>query len=251
MALTDHVAILLGHSLNVARLNKKKTRSDFYAQVALPPAAVMDIAALVAEVYPGVPLNSLEVNCQTNAQQSKPFAGVPADWYIVRLASAFAPELYAADGVTPIPVDQARTHFFSGQRVRVHSTAWGWKNEFGKSGASFNLHGVMDAGQGGERLAIGNGGQAGAAFKAHGNPNATPTGGANNPNGNPFAGATTQGNQSAGAGAATAANSTGSVAAAAPAGQTGNPFATGSGAGAQSGNPFAQQAANTGNPFAA
>lgn len=173
MALIDHTAILLGHSLDVARLNKKKTRSDFYAQVALPPSAINDVAALVGEVYPGVPLTTIEVNCKPNAQQTTPFVGVPSDWYILRLASQFAPELYAADGTTAVPNANARSAFYSGMRVRVHSGAWAWKNEFGKSGASFNLFGMMDAGQGGERLAIGGGGSA-AVFAAHGNPNAQP-----------------------------------------------------------------------------
>lgn len=171
MALTDHVGILLGHSFDVARMNKKKTRADFYAQIAFPPAVVPELAALVAAAYPGIALNTLEVNIKTNAQQVKPFVGIPADWYVIRFASQFAPELYAADGATQIPANEARQRFFAGMRVRLHSSAWGWKNEFGKSGASFNLLGVMDAGQGGEKLAIG-GGQAGAAFAAHGNPNA-------------------------------------------------------------------------------
>lgn len=220
MAITDHVAILLGHSLDVARLNKKKTRADFYAQFAFPPAAINDLAALVTEIYPGVPLASLEVNLQTNAQQSKPFVGVPADWYILRAASQFAPELYAADGVTVIPTAEARQRFFAGMRVRLHTSAWGWKNEFGKSGASFNLLGVMDAGVGGERLAIGGGGQSAAAFASHANPNA----------------------QS-------------SVAAVTGAPAGGNPFggqqqAQQTAAPAASANPFAQPAQTASNPFA-
>jgi len=222
MALTDHVAILLGHSLDVPRLNKKKTRSDFYAQFALPPAAAAEVAALVSAVYPGVPLGTLDVNFKTNAQQDKPFPGVPSDWFIIRMASQYAPELYAADGETLIPSTAARGHFFAGMKVRVHSSAWGWKNEFGKSGASFNLHAIMDAGQGGERLQIGQGGQAGAAFKAHGNPNAAPV--------------QTQGQ--------TVAEQ-----------NTGNPFGgqqqANAGAQVQGANPFAQpQAASNGNPFA-
>lgn len=219
MALTDHVAILLGHSLDVARLNKKKTRADFYAQIAVPPAAAKDVAALVAEVYPGVDLATIEVNFKTNAQQAKPFVGVPGDWFVLRLASQFAPELYAADGTTRIENGAARSQFFAGQRVRVASSAWPWKNEFGKSGASFNLLGVMDAGVGGERLAIGGGG-AGVAFAAHANPNAAPA----------------------------AAPGTNAATVATPA--TGNPFSAQAAQPAQSANPFAQSAPAAANPFA-
>jgi len=174
MALTDHVAILLGHSLDVARLNKKKTRSDFYAQVALPPAAAADVAALVSAIYPGIPLASIEVNFKTNAQQPKPFVGVPNDWFILRMASQFAPELFAADGVTRIANNEARSKFFAGMRVRVHSGAWAWKGDHGPA-ASFNLFGVMDAGLGGDRLQIGSAGAgAASAFASHANPNAVP-----------------------------------------------------------------------------
>lgn len=220
MALTDHVAILLGHALDVPRLNKKKTRSDYYAQIALPPAAVGDVGALVGAAYPGVPLASIDVNFKTNAQQDKPFPGVPADWYILRLASQITPELYAADGAV-IPNPEARGRFFAGMKVRVHSSAWAWKNEFGKSGASFNLLGVMDAGIGGDRLQIGTSGSA-AAFANYANPNATPA-----------------------------------VQQPAPAAQqpapSANPFGgqqVGAGAAAQGANPFAQQAAGNANPFA-
>jgi len=240
MALTNHVGILLGHSFDVARLNKKRTRSDFYAQFAFPPAALNDLAALVGAIYPGVPLNTLEVNILPNAQQSKPFPGVPADWYVVRCASQFAPELYGADGAL-IPTAEARSRFFAGMKVRLHSSAWSWKNEFGKSGASFNLLGVMDAGQGGERLAIGNGANgSAAAFGGHANPNAVsaPT----TQTANPFGAAVAQVGQSVGAGAGMAQNATGF---AAPAG---NPFG---GAPAQSANPFAQQTSANANPFAA
>jgi len=215
MALTDHVAILLGHALDVPRLNKKKTRSDYYAQIALPPTAVNDVAALVGAAYPGVPLASIDVNFKTNAQQDKPFPGVPADWYILRLASQITPELYAADG-SVIPNPEARGRFFAGMKVRVHSSAWAWKNEFGKSGASFNLLGVMDAGVGGDRLQIGTSGSA-AAFANYANPNAAPaaTGQQTAPAGNPFGGQQTT-----------------------------------AGAPAQGANPFAQQAAGNANPFA-
>lgn len=210
MALTDHIAILLTHSLDVARLNRKKTRSDYYAQFAVPPAAAGDVAALVAEVYPNVALSTLDVNFKTNVQQTKPFPGVPNDWFIIRMATQHAPELYAADGKTVIPNADARRRFFAGMRVRVASSAWGWVNEFGKSGASFNLNGVMDAGVGGERLAIGSG-SAGAAFAAHGQAAAPAAA-------NPFAGA-----------------------ASAPA-----PAA----APAAGGNPFAQATTGNANPFA-
>lgn len=242
MALTDHVAILLGHSFDVARLNKKKTRADFYAQFALPPAAAAEIAALVAAIYPGVPLSTLEVNFTTNAQQAKPFPGVPSDWFIVRMASQFAPELYAADGVTRVDNAQARSAFFAGMRVRVHSSAWGWKNEFGKSGASFNLLGVMDAGQGGERLSIGNAANgAGSAFATHASPNAQPSVHAT-PTVNPFAAAGAPAASSAAAVVGTVPNAMGTAPAVGV-----NPFAA---ATAASVNPFAQAAPAALNPFA-
>lgn len=242
MALTDHVAILLGHSLDVPRLNKKKTRSDYYAQIAFPPAALNDLAALVAAAYPGVPLNTLEVNIAPNAQQAKPFVGVPADWYVVRFASTFTPELYAADGTTQIPHTTARSTFYSGMKVRVHSSAWGWTNEFKKSGASFNLLGLMDAGAGGERLAIG-GGHAGAAFAAHANPNAAPQNGAGGA-GSPFGAQAAPVAQSAHAAVATAPSATAFAQPAAQFAQVGavaagNPFQQNAGAAAQGANPFA------------
>lgn len=221
MALTDHIAILLGHSLDVARLNKKKTRADFYAQVAVPPAAAIDVAALVADTYPGVPLTSIEVNFKTNAQQDKPFVGVPSDWFILRMASQMAPELVCADGVTRVAHTEARSKFFAGMKVRVVSTAWAWKNDFGKSGASFNLNGLMDAGIGGERLQIG-GGVVGNAFTAYGNPNATLAAAAN-----PFSAPQTQQTQ------------------------TVTPQQAQPAAAEVSANPFAQTApTNTANPFA-
>lgn len=239
MAITDHVAILLGHSLDVPRLNKKKTRSDYYAQVALPPAAIGDLAELVGSIYPGVPLSTLEVNILPNERQAKPFPGVPSDWYIIRLASTFAPELYGADG-SQFPVQEARSRFFAGMRVRIHTSAWPWKSEFGKSGASFNLHGVMDAGQGGERLAIGGGAnQAGAAFKQFADPTKAPAPiGAASGSAAAFAAV---GNP----GAQVAANAN-------PFAAGGNPGAVGA-APAGNANPFAQQTGNAagagGNPF--
>lgn len=211
MAITDHVAILLTHSLDVARLNKKKTKSDFYAQLALPPAAAADVAALVAEIYPNVALSSLEVNFKTNAQQAKPFPGVPADWFIIRCASQIPAELYSSDGKI-IPNAEARSRFFAGMKVRLASNAWAWTNEFGKAGASFNLNGIMDAGLGGDRLAIGSG-SAGAAFAAHAQP--APAAAAS-----PFA---------------TAAPAVAPIAAPAPAANA---------------NPFAQTTPTNANPFA-
>lgn len=197
MSIDSHIAILLGHSLHEARMNKKKTRAEFYAQVALPLAAATDVAALVSALYPGVPLGTIEVNFKTNAQQEKPFPGVPADWCVLRMASQYAPELYAADGVTPIPVSLAKQHFFAGMRVRINTSAWPWKNDFGKSGASFNLHGLMDAGLGGDRLQIGGGAGSGSVFASHANPNAVPQTGittalAAKLAGNPFAAQQTQ-----------------------------------------------------------
>lgn len=227
MALTDHVAILTHHSLAQATPNKMKAGNplEFYALIALPPAAGADLGAIATVAANGAPLGNFEMNVSTNAQAKKPIAGIPADWFVIRGATQFAP--YIADA-TGAQLDQAnpehqqiiRSTFYAGKKVRAALSAFSW-NYQGKHGISFNLSGVMDAGEQGVRLAIGNG-EVVNAFQKYANPNAAPAA---------VSGAGTQ------------------AVAAAPAG---NPFAAQQGAQpAQSVNPFAQTAPlASANPFA-
>ena len=195
MAITDHIAILTHHALAAAQPNKKKQgRMEFYVLAAFPPTAIGDLGALVQAVYPGANISQISVNLKTNAQQAKPIPGVPSDWYIVRAATQFAPYLADETGKQIIDPNVVRAAFFAGMKVRVSLSAFSWTQD-GVPGASFNVNGVMLAGQG-ERLAIGNGATANA-FAGYANPNATPAAvpGQNaqtvaTPNtGNPFGGA--------------------------------------------------------------
>lgn len=222
MAITDHVAILTHHALAAPQPNKKKqNRMEYYVLAAFPPAAIGDLAGLVQAIYPGAQLSQISVNLKTNAQQTKPIPGVPSDWYIVRAATQFAPYLCNEAGQQITDVNQARSTFYAGMKVRVSLSAFSWTQD-GVPGASFNVDGVMLAGQG-ERLAIGNGKTA-SAFMAHANPNA-----AQQPVPDANAQTVAQPN-------------------------TGNPFGgqqpVNVGAVAQGANPFAQQQATGSNPFA-
>lgn len=220
MALTDHIAILTHHALAVATPNKKKAGQplEFYALIAFPPAAANDLAAVASTVTNGAPLANFEIGISTNAQAKKPIPGIPADWFVVRAATQFAPYVADTTGAqlrqdVPADVVSIRSTFYAGKKIRAALTAFSWIYD-GRHGISFNLAGVMDAGEAGERLSIGNG-EVVNAFSKHANPNATPV-----------------------AGAAAAGN---------PFGGTANTAATP----AASGNPFAQSAPAAGNPFAA
>lgn len=238
MALTDHVAILAHASLDVPRVNRLNPDKPaaFYAQIAFPPAAGPDLQALAAAVAPGGNFAGLEVGVKTNGQLAKPLPGIPADWFVVRSSTQFAP--YVADGAgnhldqgNPANHATIKTQFYAGKKVRAALSAFAWTfAQTGRRGISFNLQGVM-ASDDGERLNIGQGVVVNA-FQQYADPSkaasVTPVPGANaqtqtqGPSGNPFANTGGQPAQQANAGAA-----------------------------AQSGNPFAQQASGAqGNPFA-
>lgn len=247
MDITSHVAILAHSSLDVPRINKLNPQKPaaFFAQLAFPPSAGADLQALAAAVAPGGNFAGMEVGVKTNGSLAKPLPGVPADWFVVRTSTQYAP--YVADGAG-MQLDQGnpanhatiKTQFYAGKKVRAAISAFAWQHAAtGRRGISFNLNGIM-ACEDGDRLNIGQGVTVNA-FQKYADPAKATTATA----ANPFAAATAQAGQSAGAVAGTAANAMGS---AAPAVQ-GNPFAAAGSA--QSANPFAQQpAANAGNPFA-
>lgn len=176
MALTDHIAILTHAALAEPVVNKKKASkpSEFYALIAFPPAAGNDLADLAKQVAPGGNLAGLSMNVKPNSKQGKPIPGVPDDWFIVRAATQFAPYIADAHGKQ---MDQStdaaaiRTKFYAGKKIRAALTAFAW-NYDGKPGVSYNLAGVMEAGDG-ERLAIGN--SAPAAFEKYADKSAPTT----------------------------------------------------------------------------
>lgn len=223
MAITDHIAIL-AHSALVAKVkNKNNDRMEFYAVLAFPPSAANDLMSVFTDRTNGAPLGNFKISVSTNAQSKKPIAGVPGDWFVVRSATQYAPFLSDVQGVQLDQDDVAqhgtiRQTFYAGKRVRASISAWSWVNKTGEHGLSLNLHGIMDAGVEGERLAIGN--SAANAFAQHAKPNA-------------------QG----------AADVLSNTPAAAPA--TANPFGGPQTAAASSANPFQQAApAASTNPFA-
>jgi Protein of unknown function (DUF2815) len=232
MAITDHIAILAHSSLDVPRVNRLNPQkpASFYAQIAFPPSAASELAALAQAVAPGGNLAGLEVGVKTNGALAKPLPGIPADWFVVRSSTQFAP--YVADGAgnqldqnNPATHGMIKTQFYAGKKVRAALSAFAWTYAAtGKRGISFNLNGVMAADEG-ERLNIG-AGVVVNAFQQYADPSKAASNvvvpGANaqtvaaTPAGNPF----------------------GTQTAAQPAAQP-----------AASANPFAQQVA-AGNPFA-
>lgn len=227
--ITDHVAILASHALAQQAANELKGgKLEYYAVVAFPPAAGADIMALMASVATGGDISKYEHSVKQNQHTKKPIVGIPGDWLIVRAATQFPPYIADAAGAQLSQADPAqqaaiRSVFYAGKRVRAAINAYAW-NFKGKDGISFNIDGVMDAGEAGERLNIGQGATVNA-FAAHANPNAVtqPAPGTN----------------------AQTANT--------PAAQ-GNPFggtpATQTAAPAASVDPFAQAPAANANPFA-
>lgn len=192
MALTDHIAILTHAALAEPVVNKKKANkpSEFYALIAFPPHAGADLADLAKQVAPGGNLAGLSMNVKPNSQQSKPIPGVPGDWYVVRAATQFAPYIADAHGRQMDQSTEAsaiRTKFYAGKKIRAALTAFAW-NYDGKPGVSYNLAGVMEAGDG-ERLAIGN--SAPAAFEKYVDKSA-PTSTSQPAQNNPFGGSPTQ-----------------------------------------------------------
>lgn len=222
MALHEHEAILLHSSLAEARKSKKldkktgQPRFEYYAKIAYPPAAGADIMAVVNEVAPGTPINRVQV--KPNAKWETPVPGIPDDWLVLRAATQFAPDVYSRAGQHLQQdkfADTIKASFYPGRKVRTILSAFAW-NYDGKSGVSFNLVGVMDAGEG-TRLNIGTEGAAAEAFGAYADPTAVDQSGTN-----PFGNATT----------ATGGDQSTQVP---PTGNNGNPF---------------QQSTSNGNPFA-
>lgn len=162
MALDQHVAILAHSSLDVPRVNRLNPQkpASFYAQIAFPPAAGADLKALAAAVAPGGNFAGLEVGVKTNGQLAKPLPGIPADWFVIRSSTQFAP--YVADGAgnhldqnNPANHGLIKSTFYAGKKVRAALSAFFWTYPAtGKRGISFNLQGVM-ASDDGERLNIG------------------------------------------------------------------------------------------------
>ena len=230
MSLMDHVAIVTHNSLAGATVNKLNPQKppEFFALIAFPPAAVGELQAIAQQAAGAAPLANFQIGIQTNGQKGNDkLPGIPDDWFVVRAATQYAPYICDATGTqleqaNPEHASIIKSTFYAGKKVRAALSAYAW-NFKGKNGISFNLAGVMDAGEQSERMNIGVGVVANA-FAGYANPNAAPAAvpGQNaqmvaTPNtGNPFGGA-------------------------APA-QTGAP--------AQSANPFAQSAPAGGNPFA-
>lgn len=224
--IAEHVAILASHSLAQATPNKMKGgKLEYYAVLAFPPAAGADLFALMTSVAAGGDVSKYEHSVKQNQHTSKPIAGIPGDWLIVRAATQFPPYLADAAGTQLAQGSQSgetliRQTFYAGKRVRAALNAFTWEFK-GKHGISFNPDGIMDAGEAGERLNIG-GGATVNAFQKYANPNAAP---AVQPGAN-------------------------AQSATAPAAQ-GNPFgATQTAAPAASADPFAQRPPANANPFA-
>jgi hypothetical protein len=235
--ITDFGCILTSHALAAPIPNKLKANKplEYYAVLAFEPAAGATLFALAqeaalkkfgnAQVGPGTPV---ELAVAVNAQQSKPIAGIPGDWLIVRAATQYAPYIANERG-EQVTGEAVRPLFYAGKKVRAAIAAYGWTYDAtGRRGVNFNLNGVMAANDG-ERLNIG-AGRTANAFAKHANPNApTPSvPGANapvvsaQPTGNPFAQQV----------------------------QQATPAQVQTGAVAQGANPFAQQAQQAANPFA-
>jgi hypothetical protein len=178
MALTDHIAILTHHALAAATPNKLKQGNpmEFYGLIAFPPEAGADLQAVAEVAANGAPLGNFEIGINRN-NTAKAIPGIPADWFVVRGATQFAPYVADATGkqleqTDPAAANVIKSTFYAGKKVRVALTAFPW-NFKGKKGISFNLSGVMDAGEQGERLAIGNG-EVVNAFQKYASPNAAP-----------------------------------------------------------------------------
>ena len=223
--ITDFVAILAHSSLAMARPNKLKPGSPptFYAEVCFPPEAGAVLAALASAVAPGNSLAGQEVGVKVNAQKAKPIPGIPGDWLVVKSSTQFAPYVADVAGAQIVQGDAAanakiQAMFYAGKKVRASVSPFAWTHaQTGRRGVSFNLTGIMEAGDA-ERLNIGSGMTANAFAKY---------------------GVRADGQQAP----APAANP---FAAQAPAPQPQQQVVQP----AASANPFAQQPAQTNNPFA-
>jgi hypothetical protein len=184
--LMDYVAILTNSSLDQARVNTMKDAKplEFYAVVAFPPEAADALFAVVQQSAPGGDVTGLEIGVKTNAEKgTKAIPGIPGDWLIARAATQYPPYISDATGqqldqAAPGVAPAIRSAFYAGKRVRVALASYAWTfAKTGRRGISFNLNGVMDAGEDGDRLSIGVG-KIANAFAAHANPNAKPIGSA-------------------------------------------------------------------------
>lgn len=178
--ISDHIAILTHSSLATAQANKLKAGNplEFFALLAFAPEAGPDLQAVaLAAAQPnfGGLHADVSVGVERNSARKKPLPGIPGDWFIVRAVTRFAPEVYSAAGEqlrqdTPDGQSAIKTTFYAGKRVRANVTGYAWTHAQGGRGVSFNLAGIMDAGQGGDRLSIGN--DSASTFAKFANPNA-------------------------------------------------------------------------------
>lgn len=160
MAITDHIALFARGALASPVPNKKKPGAPLqhYAEIALPPAAFQDLNEMLqacATANNVRILPTMKMGVVPNSQKGKPLPGIPGDWLILRASSQYAPECYDSmaaliDRTDPAAAGKIRAHFYSGKRVRIQVLPWFWTNEGG--GFSWNLHAVMDAGEGGDRI---------------------------------------------------------------------------------------------------
>lgn len=170
---TQFVCIITSSSLDEAKKNKlnPSREATFFANFAFPPEAAGVLKAVLDDgltrkfnmIPPGV-----NYRVVPNAQSTKPVAGIPGDWFIVRAQTQYAP--YLAD-TTGAQIEQAegRKVFYPGKKVRAALSAYGWTTPgTGAPGASFNLNGVMAVADG-ERLNIGQGATVNA-FQQHAQP---------------------------------------------------------------------------------
>lgn len=168
MSITDHKAILLQGSLDQARPSKAKPgKVEFYARVALPPQAAADLTEACKSVAPNGSLSGLHLapKLHSSLPADKQFPGVPADWFILRLASgaSYPPDLYLTSGekVEALPINgkAIMSDFYSGQFVRINTYPFHYPpTNGGSAGVAFNLTGIMAVG-GGDRRPGGNSGE--------------------------------------------------------------------------------------------
>lgn len=203
---TQFVCILASSSLNepkANRLNPNK-KAAFFAQIAMPPEAGATLKAVMdaglMQKFNTIP-PGIDYRIKQNQQLAKPIAGIPADWFVVRSETQFAPYLADLTGMqiahaganeqeTAALLHRIRSEFYPGRKVRVDVSAYGWTAPVTNvRGVSLNLNGVMLAGDG-ERLNIGQGAVVNA-FQQHAQPAAQQPAA----NANPFANGATQAQQ--------------------------------------------------------
>lgn len=176
--LTDHIAILTQSAIATPAPNRKKPQAphQFFALLAFPPAAFPDIKAQLeaCAAANNVGLRAgQKMGVILNSQKQPPLPGIPAEWWVLRAATQFAPEAYdltarPVDRNAPDAVQRLRGMFYPGKRVRAQVTPYYWPNEGG--GFSWNLNAIMDAGEGGDRIQGIGGGADPTAFQKHAKP---------------------------------------------------------------------------------